>query len=387
MASPVRWVFALTLWWPTVFFAFKYGGFIGAGVYSLVALSSPVWLSLLAARLEGRVSPSAFRLVAAGGLITLAITFAVMYPLANKHAPGSGYGHGSDQDDALNLAGRALLRGDPLYRQRTYVGNPISPLPGAVLLAVPFVVLGTSALQGLFWVPVFAMVVYRTAHDRGLAVFMWLSVSVLCFAIVQQLVTGSDLFVNGIYVALSSVAMVRVVPDAAQPVWLRAASACMWGLALASRAAFFPMIPLVVYALAIRRGWKTALTFGAIGTSAMLGVMLPSFLDDPDGFTPLGTSRMLALSGRLSPVAGLTIYAVTLVCGLRLMRRRGGDLLLPSVVSLGVPIVALGLLYAAFYGWWATGSYRLYGLMVVPFVVLWVSGCRQAWTTGYGMRA
>ena len=68
-----------------------------------------------------------------------------------------GCGGGSDSDDALNLATRALLHGEYPYRIRTYLGSPATYLPGSLLLAVPFVLLGNAAYQDLFWLAAFLL--------------------------------------------------------------------------------------------------------------------------------------------------------------------------------------------------------------------------------------
>lgn len=46
-----------------------------------------------------------------------------------------------------------LVRGHYPYHAVTYLGNEITHLPGSLLLALPFVLVWTSALQNLFWLP------------------------------------------------------------------------------------------------------------------------------------------------------------------------------------------------------------------------------------------
>jgi hypothetical protein len=79
-------------------------------------------------------------------LVVLAVTLFI-YPKANIHTPMRG----SDRDDALLDATSALLRGEFPYSRPTYLGNPITPLPGALLLAVPFVLAGNAALANALW--------------------------------------------------------------------------------------------------------------------------------------------------------------------------------------------------------------------------------------------
>ena len=94
--------------------------------------------------------------------VLVAVAFLVVYPIANTHAAGAG----SDDDDALNLGAMALLAGRFPYAHTTYLGNVLHHLPGAFILATPFVALGTSALQNLFWLPIFFLAVREDANSR-----------------------------------------------------------------------------------------------------------------------------------------------------------------------------------------------------------------------------
>src|SRR5882724_2182705 len=73
--------------------------------------------------------------------------FLVVYPMANS----GKFGGGSDTDEAITLAATNLLYGKYPYYARTYLGNPIDPLPGAILLSIPFVLLRNEGYQNLFW--------------------------------------------------------------------------------------------------------------------------------------------------------------------------------------------------------------------------------------------
>lgn len=86
-------------------------------------------------------------------LASVVTAFAVLFPHFNSQLPG----HGSDRDDALNTAIAAVLHGEYPYARTTYLGNPITPLPGA-LLALPFWLLGNSAFQAVAWLAVWSAV-------------------------------------------------------------------------------------------------------------------------------------------------------------------------------------------------------------------------------------
>src|SRR5205823_5031347 len=97
-----------------------------------------------------------------GTLLVIVIAFLLIYPHVNTHTPGTG----SDDDDALNLGAMALLTGRFPYSCTTYLGNALHHFAGAFVLASPFVVLGTSALQNLFWLPLFFLAVREEAGGR-----------------------------------------------------------------------------------------------------------------------------------------------------------------------------------------------------------------------------
>src|SRR5260370_38096939 len=82
-------------------------------------------------------------------------------------------GRGSGGDDGLNLGVNELLNGRHPYSVRTYLDNPISPLPGAILLAIPFVLVGSSAYQNLFWLGVFCFVLFRMMQSWRATLFLF----------------------------------------------------------------------------------------------------------------------------------------------------------------------------------------------------------------------
>src|SRR5262249_31333142 len=137
--------------------------------------------------------------------VAVALAFAAVYPRVNVHVPGAG----SDDDDALNLGVRALAAGHSPYAERTYLGNVLHQLPGAFILAAPFVAAGSCALQDLLWIPMFCLAVRRERRDRAAtdvadAETLRLSwvVLVACPVVLDEIVTGTGHGANAIYVLL-----------------------------------------------------------------------------------------------------------------------------------------------------------------------------------------
>src|SRR5215831_9419154 len=73
-------------------------------------------------------------------MLMAALLFAIFFPIAKSGVLGPG----SDRADALNVAIKALLHGSYPYYAETYLGNPPTPGLGALLLALPFYMVGTS---------------------------------------------------------------------------------------------------------------------------------------------------------------------------------------------------------------------------------------------------
>src|SRR5437773_2523642 len=76
------------------------------------------------------------------------------------------------------------------YSRTTYLGNVLHQLPGAFVLAIPFVALGTSALQNLCWLPLFFLAVSKDANSRT-ALELALLVLVLSPEVIHEVVTGT----------------------------------------------------------------------------------------------------------------------------------------------------------------------------------------------------
>src|SRR5689334_12248535 len=132
---------------PSVSIADKYLGTRGLVLVTVIGVLGALCLPPCADWLLARLSVRAADYCALLTLLLLLAVVLFIYPIANVHASMRG----SDRDDALLDATAALLRGEYPYSRPTYLGNPITPLPGALLLAIPFVVIGNVALANFFW--------------------------------------------------------------------------------------------------------------------------------------------------------------------------------------------------------------------------------------------
>jgi hypothetical protein len=243
-------------------------------------------------------------------ILTIALLmtlFFFVYPIANTHEPGKG----SDRDDGLNLAVTELLHGRYPYDRPSYLGNPISPLPGAIILALPFVVMGNSAYQNFFWLVVFFFLAGAYLKNK------WLSLLLLWFIflgspiVLHEIVTGGDLLANSLYVA----AIVIVFADSFYRMTNSAklGFSIFAGVALSSRAHVLLIVPMILSLLYQRLGFKGAVKYGGTTILAFLAVTVPFWLYSPARFSPFHTYGKLLQIDLWLPGTRIGLIVATLI--------------------------------------------------------------------------
>lgn len=359
---------AFFLLFPSVAIVHKLVGLAGLVVY-LVGASLILWLLrryrwyAIAARLTERQA-LVLVLLTFGGLILI---FALLYPLADAGRLGSG---GSDNDDALTIATQALLAGDYPYYQRTYLDNPISPLPGLLVLATPAVLLGNAAYLALLALPLFFVVVRHHLQSGGLALLLiWLLLG-LAPGVGHALVTGSDYLFNTVAVLALMVGSLWLAHRPGASRWLTGLVALLLGLALASRANFLLLVPLLAAGLAAARGWRYAGGYLLIVGATTLLITVPFYLYDPVGFSPLHTANKLTRFNVVVPRADLLIGGATALLALWLATRSGNDqavvLCRRAAYVLILPAVA-GVVLSSLFFQALEPSYSFFGLFGLFF--------------------
>ncbi len=210
------------------------------------------------------------------------VSFAVVYPLAQSGAVGGG----SDADDGLNDAAARILQGQYPYYLRTYLDNALSPLPGAIFLAVPFVLLGNSSYQNLFWFAAFASALSFRLRNFGLALALVWSI-LISPTVMSNIVTGTDYTANAIYVLLITWWMVKVITRSEAPLWQKIILSVLLGVALSSRSNFILILPLLFSALVQNAGWSAAAKYLTLTCLALAAITIPFWLYDQAEFSPL----------------------------------------------------------------------------------------------------
>jgi hypothetical protein len=303
--------------------------------------------------------------------LTLIVAVLVLFLVVHPHVTV-----GSDRDEALDTAVRELLHGHHPYRLRALAtgappsaSTPISPMPGELLLAVPFVLLGTGALQTFAWLAAFyAVAAHVLGSERRALVALVMSV-VLAPAVVHEIVTGGDLLANALWVTV----LLHLAVTARGASTARIAAALL-GVGLASRLHFALVVPLSTIAVLRRAGSREATLRTGLTLGALAAATLPWYLAAPDAFSPLHVREKLrGLDvGPLADtvVAGAALGACVVTAWLARRDVTASRLFGACAAVLGVPVAIAVLLASlqaqsvdlATYGWYALGS--------LPFGVL-----------------
>ena len=279
--------FALSLIVPSTMVVYKYGGLSGTIAYAVIAFCVLIGVHRHFGALVAAITVRDARVLAAALTVALVITFWVGYPIANSGLLGPG----SDRDEHIQIGATELLQGRyPYYTLAPGYDSLISQGPGALMLAVPFVLLGHAAYQNLFWLLALMAALALVWRDPRPAVLL-VTIVIACAPIVlREYVTGGDLLANSIYVTLFVVWLVQSVSMATAPAWQKITAAIALGIGLSSRPHFALVTPLVFSALLHRAGVGAAIRYSAVAGAAAMLITLPFYLYDPAAFTPLSTS-------------------------------------------------------------------------------------------------
>ncbi|QHI70197.1 hypothetical protein [Tichowtungia aerotolerans] len=251
------------------------------------------------------------------GLATLCalsatVTFFVVHPIIDETGirVGAVEVGASDTDDAIDVGISALLAGKNPYRESTFLGNPLTPLPGAFLMASPFYLLKNSALQNLFWIGLlillFARTVGRPASASALLILLILGSPCVLYRIVQ----GGDYFSNNIYILLAMMALWKGSPERGT-FWLPAA--VFAGIAYASRPNFLFLGPMMLLLLSRKYSWRHSFRIHMISGATFCLLVLPFWIHDPSSFSPLHLAEKVEFGSFGSilrwmvPAVGLTV--------------------------------------------------------------------------------
>ena len=329
----------------------KYSGWLGIAVYATVVAAALRLLPKL------RITPRQATVLAITTFVVVGALFVAIYPVAQSLTLGPG----SDSDDSLNIAVTELLHGRYPYAVHTYLGNAVHEMPGLLVLATPFVLLGNSAYMNLFWLPLFFLILVQEGDIRRALLTLWMILA-LSPVVMQQVVTGGDAVANALIVAISLWCVVN-----AQSRVARSAAAILLGLAVSSRANFLLVIPTAFLYQSRKAGWARAIYDFGVATVTFVAITLPFYLYDPAHFTPLEGADRLTRFNAMLPHLGEAIGVAGVLLALWLGWR--SDLLFPSCAMVQGFFVITGAVLSRDPAYTAYGVFFLFFAMLYPWKV------------------
>jgi hypothetical protein len=368
---------AFALWLvPSTGVILKYTGLAGLIFLALVGLSA---ITILAAILCRRSMDLSVRwLIAACGFAVL--LFIVLYPLAHSGILGPG----SDRNDGLNVGLHALLGLHDPYYVTSFLGNPLSPMPGALILALPFYLIGNSAFQNLFWVPVFIWWAQKWFGGTRIALWFGLVFIVGCPASLRDFVTGGDYLVNALYVAIAMGCVLEALQSDRKK-YLYAA-ALFLGVAISSRPIYAMAVPVLAGTVFQLSGWRRMMEFLVLAGLAYAVLNGPLYLHDPTHFPTASIARKIS-DIPASFHAALVLPAIGALVGfcsffVRMDRARVFGLTAISLVPSFYAVLIFRLLMSPFHP--GVMSFE-YSLPISIFGGIWISD-RFASKCGFAAR-
>jgi hypothetical protein len=302
---------------------FKKVGYLPMLAYILAAVCLLLLVVWLAQRTEKILTQWVSFLGLSLLLVSVLIAHFLIHPQIDTdgfHLAGISFGS-SDADNAIDDAIGEVLNGRYPYYVKTFLGNPITPMPGALILALPFYFLGMSTVQNVFWLTVvFAIIAayYRSIRISSLLAF---SVFFLSPNVLYHVLQGGDYIANSIYILTFCAGLLESVRHRA-PAWQSVLCALLLGIGLSSRMNYIVILPLILSGLVKTGSVKEAMLYSSITLLAFSMITVPFILYDPFGFSPLHTANKLSLGGvfRWAPVA-LPLFAGILASALALGRK------------------------------------------------------------------
>jgi hypothetical protein len=243
--------------------------------------------------------------------LILTAAFAVLYPLSMKHTLNVG----SDREDALRIELNAVHHHQYPYDAHTFLGNPPTPLPGAMLLTAPFFALGHIAWQNFLWFALFFVFTICFFRHLATALFFLAVFLLLTPEDLSDFTSGGDYLTNFFYLAIAVALFIRSLDLA---FYACIPAALFVGVTLSSRIIYAViLIPLLALTLQRTSRSRTIALF-VIVLIAAAAVTLPIFA--PHAFTRLlqqlgqNATKLRYIPSTLHPRWTLPVLAVIVAC-------------------------------------------------------------------------
>jgi hypothetical protein len=243
--------------------------------------------------------------------LVLTAAFAVLYPISLKHTLNSG----SDREDALRIELSAVRQHQYPYDTHTFLGNPPTPLPGAMLLAAPFFAIGHIAWQNFLWLALFFLFTIRFFRYRATALFFLAVFLLFAPGNLSDFTSGGDYLTNFFYLAIAIALFTRSLPHS---FYAGISAALFLGVTLSSRVIYaVVLIPLLALTLQRTSRARTVVLFVVVLITAA-AVTLPVFAPQPLAHLlqqlHQNSGKLRYLPSALHPQWTLPFLAVLVAC-------------------------------------------------------------------------
>ena len=257
------------------------GGTAGGVVYAVACAVVIVAVLPVATRAVSRAPAWVLPTLVAVVVAVLVALFVLGFPAAYGHEMGVG----SDRSDALDVALARLADGLYPYEGVTYLGNPITPLPGALLMAAPFAWLtGDAAWQNVAGLLLLLPLLNGGSWRRTGPTLLWACVALGGLEVVREFVVGDDL-VTGAVPAVAAAAWTLALARGASVRALVAAGTAL-GIATCTRPHLALVVMVVAAAVGALAGWRRAVLVGATASAVWALLIVPFLLGGSARFSP-----------------------------------------------------------------------------------------------------
>ena len=300
----------------------------------------------------------------------LGVVSTVFYPFADALKFEM---QGQDQDDCTILGVNALLSGEHPFDTPSYFGNPCSPMVGALIPFIPFVVSNLVGLAGPVFFGLAVVALYFAKVDR-LQLGAFVAIIAGTPATLELMVNGSDFVFIGCMALVAVLLLMRSknAADFRTPQMFRLAA--LVGLVASARISM-PLfaVPFGLVLLHRRNRW---VIFTAVTIAIILVPNLWIYLLSPEDFSPL---HLLAKGQSIVPGGFYLLMFVTtgaaVVYGASSWRKGKLDELQLTITIFGPHLIFLAfgdLVFGRNFDifWWEGANY-LY--LITPLITWFVA--------------
>jgi hypothetical protein len=330
--------------------AMNLGGPWLVAIYAVAMACVTLLLLPLATDFLGRAPSWLAPVLAVACLAVLVLAFAHGIPPSWAYPLGAG----SDRANALDVGLARLAGGLYPYTGLTYLGNPITPLPGSLVLAAPFWWLtGSSAAQNVVWTAALLPVLCGGWRLRRGPTLLWLVVVLGCLEAGREYLVGDDLVTS----VVPAVAAAAWVLHARSPRVLTVGAVAL-GVTTCTRPHLALVVVIVAVGVGLRAGRRRALLVGGLAAATWAVLIVPFLLGGPERFSPLHVGAKVTGERGLHPaIVVLALVALGLLVAFLRWLRPATDaavgwcaaavLFAPTVLSAGLWLLLAGGLWEA----------------------------------------